>query len=167
MAFMDAAQTLHLVNLTTGEEMEALANPSQFSESVAVNYSDSAVPGLSHPVTQYQSTGARTLSGIELYLSRFNHDEIGSVSMVEEWKRFLRSLTVPPQGAKGVAATRPARCLFVWPNVLTMTCVVTALEFRYQHFGTSGQDRVTMAVVSLREIRDERVTAEDYRGGGV
>ena len=42
-----------LVNVTSGESMECLFNPTQLSEKLQVNWNRLAVPGLSHQVLQF------------------------------------------------------------------------------------------------------------------
>lgn len=156
---------VHMVNLDTGEDREALMNPTAFTESVSVNYNKQAIPGLSHPVTQYASTDSRKVTGLELNFDRVLMGSSEGSAPVDEWTRFLRSLTVPPGNTQGVNGTQPAVCLFVWPNVLTMRCVVTSLELRYSLFTSDLTASAFSAVVSLEEVRETRITAEEYRRG--
>jgi hypothetical protein len=105
-----------LVNVTSGESMECLFNPTQLSEKLQVNWNRLAVPGLSHQVLQFQSTANRQLSGVEFYLDRyFAAEQPGDVNILE-FRAFLRALTVPPEGTEDVAATAPPRVLFIWPR---------------------------------------------------
>jgi hypothetical protein len=105
-----------LVNVTSGESMECLFNPTQLSEKLQVNWNRLAVPGLSHQVLQFQSTANRQLSGVEFYLDRyFAAEQPGDVNILE-FRAFLRALTVPPEGTEDVAATAPPRVLFIWPE---------------------------------------------------
>lgn len=98
-----------LVNVTSGESMECLFNPTQLSEKLQVNWNRLAVPGLSHQVLQFQSTANRQLSGVEFYLDRyFAAEQPGDVNILE-FRAFLRALTVPPEGTEDVAATAPPR----------------------------------------------------------
>jgi hypothetical protein len=149
-----------LVNVVTGEAVECLFNPTQLVEKVQVNWNRLAVPGLSHQVLQYQSTGNRELSGVEFYLDRvFAAEQPGDVDIME-FRAFLRALTVPPEG---VAATAPPRTLFIWPGVLTVEAVLTGVEFQYRQFGADGRALVYAANVSFEEILDVRVTSEALR----
>ena len=92
------------------------------------------VPGLSHQLLQFQSTGNRQLSGVEFYLDRFFAKEQSDDADILDFRGFLRALTVPPKGAEGVPATAPPRTLFVWPTVLSIETVLTDLEFQYKQF---------------------------------
>src|SRR5206468_2583318 len=46
-----------------------------------------------------------------------------------EFRAFLRALTVPPEVAEGVPLATAPRV--VWPNVLTIECVVASIDFQY------------------------------------
>ena len=152
-----------LVNVTSGESMECLFNPTQLSEKLQVNWNRLAVPGLSHQVLQFQSTANRQLSGVEFYLDRyFAVGQPGDVNILE-FRAFLRALTVPPEGTEDVAATAPPRVLFIWPEVVTVECVVASVEFTYKQLAVDGTVLVYAANVTFEEILDTRVTSEELR----
>lgn len=145
-----------LVNVETAESIDCLFNPTQFSEKVQVNWNRVTVPGLSHQLLQFQSTGNRQLSGVEFYLDRFFATEQVANPDILAFRGFLRALTVPPKGTEGVPATAPPRTLFIWPNVLTMETVLTDLEFQYKQFAADGTVMVYTATVTFEEILDAR-----------
>ncbi len=154
-----------LVNVETAESLECLFNPKDLTEKVDVNWSRRAVPGLSHQVLQFQSTGNRQLSGVEFYVDRFFAEASGQDTDILDFRGFLRSLTVPPAGTEGVAATAPPRVLFIWPEVITIECVVASVEFQYKQLAVDGTVLVYAASVGFEEILDARVTSEELRGG--
>ena len=152
-----------LVNVETGESIECLFNPTQLAEKVQVNWNRLTVPGLSHQVLQYQSTGNREFGGVEFYLDRvFAAEQPGDVDIMD-FRAFLRALTVPPESTEGVVATAPPRTLLVWPGVLTVEAVLTSVEFQYRQFGNDGRVMVYAATVGFEEILDVRVTSETLR----
>ena len=152
-----------LVNVTTAESIDCLFNPTQLTEKVQVNWNRLAVPGLSHQVLQYQSTGNRELSSVEFYLDRLFASEQPGDPDILEFRAFLRALTVPPGETEGVIATAPPRTLFVWPEVLVTEAVLTSVEFQYRQFGVDGRVLVYAASVGFEEILDVRVTSEQLR----
>ena len=152
-----------LVNVTSGESMECLFNPTQLTEKVQVNWSRLAVPGLSHQVLQFQSTANRSLAGVEFYLDRFFATEQPGEPDIMEFRSFIRALTVPPSGTEGVVDTAPPRTLFIWPEVITVETVVTDVEFQYRQVAIDGRVLVYAATVTFEEILDARVTSEDLR----
>jgi hypothetical protein len=152
-----------LVNVASGEAMECLFNPTQLSERVQVHWNRLQVPGLSHQVLQYQGTGNRQLSSVEFYLDKlFAAAQPGDVD-IWEFRSFLRSLTVPPQGTEGVFSTCPPRALVIWPNLLTVETVLTDLEFEYRRFGVDGRVLLYTATCSFEEILDARASSESLR----
>ena len=152
-----------LINVETAETIDCLFNPTQISEKVQVNWNRVTVPGLSHQLLQFQSTGNRQLSGVEFYLDRFFAKEQSDDADILEFRGFLRALTVPPKGADGVPATAPPRTLFVWPTVLSIETVLTDLEFQYRQFAADATVLVYTATVTFEEILHARVTSEDKR----
>jgi hypothetical protein len=152
-----------LVNVATAESMECLFNPTQLSEKLQVNWNRLVVPGLSHQVLQFQSTSNTQLSGVEFYLDRFFAATNGSDSVLGEFRAFLRALTVPVGGTETVAATAPPRVLVIWPEVLTVECVVNSVEFQYRQFDVEGRVLVYTATVGFEAILDVRVTSEEVR----
>ena len=153
-----------LVNVTSGESMECLFNPTQLTEKVQVNWSRLAVPGLSHQVLQFQSTSNRQLAGVEFYVDRFFATEQAGEPDILDFRAFIRSLTVPLAGTEGVVDTAPPRTLFIWPEVVTIETVVTDVEFQYRQLGVDGRVLVYAATVTFEEILDVRVTSEERRG---
>ena len=152
-----------LVNVTSGESMECLFNPTQLTEKVQVNWSRLAVLGLSHQVLQFQSTANRSLAGVEFYLDRFFATEQPGEPDIMEFRSFIRALTVPPSGTEGVVDTAPPRTLFIWPEVITVETVVTDVEFQYRQVAIDGRVLVYAATVTFEEILDVRVTSEELR----
>ena len=121
------------------------------------------MPGLSHQILQFQSTGNRQISGVEFYLDRFfTAEQPGDVDILE-FRAFIRALTVPPEGTEGVADTAPPRTLIIWPEVLTVEAVVADVEFQYRQLSVEGEVLVYTATVTFEEILDARVTSEELR----
>lgn len=148
-----------LVNVATAESMECLFNPTQLTEKLQVNWNRLVVPGLSHQVLQFQSSSNVQLSGVEFYLDRFFAAANGNDSKLGEFRSFLRALTVPVGGAETVMATAPPRVLVIWPNVITVECVVSSVEFLYRQFDVEGRVLVYTATVGFEAILEVRVTS--------
>jgi hypothetical protein len=144
-----------IANISTGESIECLFNPTQLNEQVKVNWNRLTVPGLSHQVLQYQSTGNRQISGVEFYLDRFFATKQPGNPDILQFRSFLRALTLPP--AEMLA---PARALIIWPKVLTVETVLTDLEFQYRQFGTDASVLVYTAICTFEEILSLRLSAE-------
>ena len=70
---------------------------------------------------------------------------------------------MPPEGTEGVPAPAPPRVLFIWPEVVTVECVVASVEFQYKQLAVDGRVLVYTATVTFEEILDARVTSEELR----
>jgi len=154
-----------IVNVTSGESIECLFNPTQLTERVDVRWNRLTVPGLSHQVLQYQSTSNRSLNGVEFYVDRFFAEEQPSQPDILNFQSFLRALTVPPAKTVSVLRTAPPRALIIWPNVLTIETILTQVEFQYKQFALDGSVLVYTATVTFEEILDVRVSPEQRRQG--
>lgn len=153
---------LHLIDLSTGEDFEALFNPEQVTEEIQVAYSRLVIPGMSHQPLQYSNTGNE---GLQFDLYSVGHTP-GERERVEDFRRFLQSLCYPKGDAGTIDDGAPPRVLFVWPRVWTFTCVITHLRFVHSQFTVGGQISRSMASVTIEEIRDIRLTSDDVRRHG-
>jgi hypothetical protein len=54
----------------------------------------------------------------------------------------------------------------VWPTIAILTCVITALAFKYRRFNVAGTPVQFTVKVSLEEIRDVRLVSEDVLASG-
>jgi hypothetical protein len=53
--------------------------------------------------------------------------------------------------------------LFIWPEVVTVECVVASVEFTYKQLAVNNTILVYAANVTFEEILDTRVTSEELR----
>jgi len=152
-----------IVNVATGESVEAQFNPTELEEALEVTWARQTVPGLSHQPLQYVHTGNARFT-LELHFEV--QDPTTSLEQLHRARRFLQSLCYPRRGAEDVASGGPPRALFVWPGVISLTCVVTGLSFRYSRFNLDGVPVQFTAKVALEEIRDVRLTADEVLADG-
>ena len=152
-----------IANVATGESVEAQFNPTEFEEALEVNWARQTVPGLSHQPLQFVNTGNAKFT---LELNFEVQDPNADLDQIHHARRFLQSLCYPRRGAEDVASGGPPRALFVWPNVVSLTCVVTALSFKYGRFNVEGTPVQFTAKVTVEEIRDMRLLSEDVLADG-
>lgn len=155
-------ERMHLVDLTTGEDLEVFFNPEQLTEELQVIYTRQTIPGMSHQPLQYSNTNNQTLS-LDLYCRA--HTE-GERVLIEDFRRFLQSLCYPKGDAGSIDDGAPPRVLFVWPLTWTWTCVITGLRITSTAFAQNGRIARYVASVTLEEIRDVRLTSQDVRAHG-
>ena len=154
---------MSIANVSTGDSIEAQFNPTEFEEAIEVNWARQTVPGLSHQPLQFVHTG-NTKFTLELNFEA--QDPTTSLDEIHYSRRFLQSLCVPRRGAEDVEGGGPPRALFVWPSVISLTCVVTALSFKYGRFNLDGTPIQFTAKVTLEEVRDVRLISEDVLADG-
>lgn len=165
MSMAEAVATpprMHLVDLSTGEDLEVFFNPEQIVEEIQVAYARLTVPGMSHQPLQYTNTGNQAVT-LDLYA--VGNTE-GQRVLIEDFRRFLQSLCYPKGDAGTIDDGAPPRVLFVWPNVWSWTCVITGLRITSTQFALNGRISRYVASVTLEEIRDVRLTSDDVRRHG-
>ena len=68
---------------------------------------------------------------------------------IDDFRNFLRALTVPPASAE---MAPPPRVLVIWPKVLVIETVLTELEFQYRVFAGDGSALIYTATCGFEEI---------------
>lgn len=152
-----------LTNLRTGETVEMPFTPETFAEQVAVNYARQAVVGMSHETLQYGNTGNYTLEGLDFFFRGNTPEEVDAI---HDGRLFLLSLAYPPEGAESVRDGAPPRVLFFWPQVVSLTCVLTQIRVSHVKFNSQGRTTIFRVRMNLEEIRDVRLTMEAVRTSG-
>src|ERR1700674_4114447 len=166
MGIETAGQTparMSIANVSSGASIDAQFNPTEFEEALEVNWARQTVPGLSHQPLQFIHTG-NTKFTLELNFEA--QDPTTDLDQIQLARRFLQSLCYPRRGAEDVIGGGPPRALFIWPNVISLTCVVTALSFKYGRFNLDGTPVQFTAKVALEEVRDVRLLSEDVLADG-
>jgi hypothetical protein len=154
---------MSIANVSTGDSVEAQFNPTELEEALEVNWARQAVPGLSHQPLQFVNTG-NTKFTLELNFEA--QDPTADLAQLLRARRFLQSLCYPRRGAADVIGGGPPRALFVWPTFVSLTCVITALTFKYSRFNLAGTPIQFTAKLGLEEIRDVRLLSEDVLANG-
>lgn len=154
---------MSIANVSSGESVEAQFNPTEFEEALEVNWARQTVPGLSHQPLQFVNTGNVKFT---LELNFEAQDPTTDLEQLHLSRRFLQSLCYPRRGADDVVGGGPPRALFVWPGVVSLNCVVTALSLKYGRFNLEGTPVQFTAKVTLEEIRDVRLLSEEVLADG-
>ena len=53
--------------------------------------------------------------------------------------------------------------LVIWPNVVTIECVVASVDFQYRQLAVDSTLLAYAASVTFEEVLDRRVASEDLR----
>lgn len=157
-------------NLRTGEQLEFPFMPTTFTESVVVSYARQKILGMSHEQLQYSNTGNYTIPGLEFFFrampSPGEETTDNRALAMHDARNFLMSLCYPSQ-ATSIAQGGPPRILFVWPNMVALTCVLSQLQITHEKFDRTGASQIYRANVNLEEVRDARILSEDVRSYGM
>jgi hypothetical protein len=154
---------MSIANVSTGGSIEAQFNPTEFEEALEVNGARQTVPALSHQPLQFVNPGNVKFT-LELHFEAL--EPTSDLEQILSARRFLQSLCYPRRGAQEVVGGGPPRALFVWPNVISLTCVVTGLSFKYERFNLAGAPVQFTAKASLEEVRDVRLLSEEVLADG-
>lgn len=127
----------YIKNKSTGEVKNFLYNPSGYSDSRAVVFSEISSPGSSYPRFQYVKTGARTMT-LELFL---NNNKNGTVT---DYLKFLEKFL--PKGKK---FQKPPILIFAMGSDVR-ECILTQLDRSFVEFDKNLNP--TTATVSLSLI---------------
>lgn len=155
---------MSLVNLVTGDERVAQYNPEELEEKIGVAFADLQVPGLSHKRSHFLNTENVTFS-FELFYSCVNGSGPAGLQAMKEDRKFIYALTHPWR-ADGIERGGSPRVLFVWPQLVSLTCKVRNVTFRYTSFNKEGAPTRWSAKMELFEIRDAFVGMEDILSQG-
>ncbi len=138
-----------ILNLDTGESMRVLFNPEEYSLRRDVNYSQTAIPGLSAPAIQFVAGNMQTLE-MELFVDTYVDQSTGRDARAEADKIVSLMNILPKTHA-------PPRLEFTWGS-LAFTCVLASVSSTYQMFSEDGTPVRMRLQVTFNEYIN--VTAE-------
>ena len=161
---------LSLADLSTGEEVEMQFNPAEMNMGIAVTWARLHPVGLSHERLQYDHTENSKFTFQLVFDELIFRSDTRSASKglaALDVQNFLLSLCYSKRGAATVNDGEIKRTLFVWPNFIALTAVITSLKFKWSRFNLLGQPTFFTVDVAIEEIRDERLFSEDVRKSGL
>ena len=141
---------------------ETQFNPTEFTEALRVNYQRHKIPGLSHEPMQYVNTTNDKIA-LDLFFDADTQEQADRNLIA---RRFLLAVCYPKRPVGDLQIGGPPRLLFVWPSFISLTTVVTSLQFTYTRFSSTGVPLDFVASVALEEIRDMRLTYDDVIENG-
>lgn len=150
-----------LGNVETGETLSFQFNPDEIKEELGVDFAKLAPFGYSHKPLQFKGVDNRVMS-FELVFDAMS--ENGGVDRINSARRFLLSLCYPTKAAGDVASGGPPRSVFSWPGLGSLTGRITKVGFTFKRFNQQLKPTLSIAQVTIEEIRDARIYSEDVRG---
>ncbi len=151
--------TMTLVNMVNNQALDVQFQPEDFEENIGVTYAELTVPGLSHKILQYINTENVKYAFTLNYHSRGAGNGTAQFKRLMQARQFLYALTHPSAGTTRSGGA--PRALFIWPNLISLSCVVRNMGFKYTAFNKQRTPIAFSAKVDLTEIRDVHVTMEE------
>lgn len=154
-----------VTNIVTGDVLEAQYNPTELEEKVGANWARLAALGNSHETLQF-TNGKNDLFNFTLFWSSANGGP-AQQTVIERARRFLKSVVKPRSVIGGglIKSAGAPRVLFVWPNLLSVECIVTDVTLKHTRFNLLGQTVFYSAVCALEVIRDDFISSDDVLNG--
>jgi hypothetical protein len=134
-----------ILNVETGDRVEVMFNPEEYSLRRDVNYAQTSIPGLSAPVLQFVAGNMQTLE-MELFIDTYEDRGFGSDAR-EVADQVISLMDILPE------THAPPRLDFVW-GTLTFTCVLATASSTYQMFSPDGIPVRIRLQVTFHEYRD-------------
>lgn len=152
--------------------------PTTINETISAEFDEQAAIGMSHPYQTFRSTTAVSYQ-FEIYWNALmilkeigkerieNHperrgDELAVIGyMIEEERRWLEALTLPPLMNDGLVGASPPLCLLVIPGIVTTQCRLRNISFVFESCDLRGNIKELRAMTVWVEALNNRTTMQD------
>ena len=140
--------------------LTAQFNPDELEETGGADYARQTVPGLSHKVKQFINTKDRVLKFTLRYMAiQFGSSGVGTLMQARD---FIITSCLPRPTPGLVRSAGAPRLLFVWPNYFSLQAVLTDWSIKSQRFNKFRQLADLEMSITLEEVRDTLITADQY-----
>lgn len=154
---------MSIANLVTGDILHMQYNPTEIEEQLAVVYARPTITGQSHQPLQYTNTGNLEVNIDLAFDALAQTDSQYAVMGARNW---LMSLCYSESRGSTVNDGAPPRVLFMWPNLYSLTSVVTKYKGKFTRFAADGRPSALAVTLSIEEIRDVRLLGREVRLDG-
>lgn len=153
--------------------LQAHFNPKEVEETIKVHWNEITIPGMSHQRLQYHFTENVPFK-FDLHFDGLQALDTkpgtlrgtGGPSGIQQAKNFLQSLCYPRAGAQSVLDGAPPHVLFLWPNFMEVTCVVSEQKWTNSLFCSDGTPRRFTCSMHLKEVRTTRLSSQQVLRNG-
>ena len=151
-----------ITNNDTGEQVEVLFNPEEYSLSKDNNFAQVAVPGLRSPLLQFVHGNLQTLD-MELLVDTYESHKSGSKAINQAGqdvrdltRRVTTLLDINPE------THAPPVLIFTWGS-LTLTCVLAKVNQRFVMFRPDGVPVRARLQVTFNEFTNADLEAKEVK----
>jgi hypothetical protein len=159
---MAALEKALITNTVTGENIEVMFNPEEYTVNKDNNFSQSAIPGLSSPLLQFVHGNLKTLE-MELLVDSYEKHQAGSRTLNQAGQdvreitgRITHLLDINPE------THAPPVLLFTWGS-LTLRCVLARVSEKYIMFLPSGMPVRAKLQVTFNEFTNAALEAKEIK----
>ena len=139
----------YLVNLETGEEIQCLFNPNEYSISKSNSWKEKSTRRSNVPRLEFTGGGPTELK-LELFFDTY--EKGGSA---RDYVKKIISLTQISQSGSG--DPEPPRCMFSWGTNFEFEAVITNVSARFTLFRPDGTPVRATVSLTLKECKDPGV----------
>jgi hypothetical protein len=162
MPTSETPERMTITDLQADESITVQFNPKELKRKLAANYAMKEVLGNSHQEHEYLNTVTQELT-FDLFSLVETPEQL---AQSEDAMKFLESLLYAPANPDSIASGAPPRVLIVWPNTLSLTCRLGAIEFTHQRFNRHGHTTQWTARTTWTQALLRRITKQDVRTHG-
>ncbi len=151
-----------ITNTVTGERIEVMFNPEEYTVNRDVNFAQTAVPGLSAPLVQFVHGNAQTLE-MELFLDTYETHRAAGRALNragQDVRGLTRKVTDLMNIDPGTHA--PPVLLFTWAS-LSFTCVLSRASQRFIMFLPDGTPVRARLQVTFNEYKNAELEAKEIK----
>lgn len=148
---------LVFVNILSGDEVAVQFNPTDFTEAIAAKYDDQSVSGQSHEPSQFVNTQNFTIE-LKCTWRAYSPEQLVQLNRA---RRHMLSWCYPRNISPQVVGGGAPRILVAWPGMLSLECSIRNVRIQHKRFNRKAQSVEMDAFISIREIRDFRITFDE------
>jgi hypothetical protein len=151
-----------ITNTVTGERIQVMFNPEEYTLNKDINYAQTGVPGLSAPIIQFVHGNMRTLE-MELFFDTYEEHREGD-RVLNRAGEDVRNLTRKITDLMNIDPTThaPPVLLFTWGS-LSFTCVLARAGQRFIMFLPDGTPVRARLQVTFNEFRNVDLEAKEIK----
>jgi len=158
------------------DTLELMFRPTQIKEALKVRYENQGVLGMSHQYQTYAFTESPTMS-FEIFENALMYAKEAAIwgterakvisQKIEQDRRFLAALTVPPWGIDGIIGTEPPACILCVPGICTLRVRLQSIDTTYTKCDINGDIQEFRANVVFTEAPMGRYAMQDVLSNGM
>jgi nucleoid-associated protein YgaU len=151
-----------ITNTVSGQTVQVLFNPDEYTLAKDINYAQSAIPGLSAPLVQFVNGNMQTLD-LELFLDTYE-EHSGGGQVLNERGQDVRELTRRVTDLMNIVPSThaPPVLLFTWAS-LSFTCVLAKASQKFVMFLPDGTPVRARLTVTFNEFRNIDLEAKEIK----